>query len=378
LLDDCAGVLWRIEDHEPLTERPWAAEYAEARVAAIAADAEAAVSDGVWPLHPLDDEADGDAFTTLYLGGAGVLWALHDLGSRLGLAELATRAIERYRVSPDFGKAQHRSSWWMGETGLLVLAARVKSPAADLDRLRGLIHANRHHPTWELMWGSPGSMLAARASGLDSEWVESASLLLARWEAETDLWTQDLYGRTARLLGPAHGFAGNVHALRGYIPDELLRQRVTRALESTAMREGRLVNWPPVAGAPAGRDRIRVQWCHGAPGIIATVGDLMPIDLALAGGELVWEAGPLRKGPGLCHGTAGNGYALLKLFSLTSDELWLERARRFAMHAIEQVQRQHEQFGRGRYTLWTGDIGVAHYLRACVQATSSIPTIDMV
>jgi hypothetical protein len=290
---------------------------------------------------------------------------------------LATRAIERYRASPDFGEAQHSPSWWMGETGLLVLAARVTSPAADLDRLRALIHANREHPTWELMWGSPGSMLAARASGLATAWAESASLLLARWEEETDLWTQDLYGRTARLLGPAHGFAGNVHALRGYISDQRLRERVTRALESTALRERRLVNWPPVAGSPPRRDRIRVQWCHGAPGIIATVGDLMPIELALAGGELVWEAGPLRKGPGLCHGTVGNGYTFLKLFSLTGDELWLERARRFAMHAIGQVQRQRKHFGRGRYTLWTGDIGVAHYLRACTQGTTVIPTIDV-
>jgi lantibiotic modifying enzyme len=54
----------------------------------------------------------------------------------------------------------------------------------------------------------------------------------------------------------------------------------------------------------------------------------------LAGGELTWRAGPLVKGAGLCHGTAGNGYAFLKLFARTGDERWLERARRFAMHAI--------------------------------------------
>jgi len=33
------------------------------------------------------------------------------------------------------------------------------------------------------------------------------------------------------------------------------------------------------------------------------------------------------KGAGICHGTAGNGYALLKTFERTGDELWLERAR---------------------------------------------------
>ncbi len=34
----------------------------------------------------------------------------------------------------------------------------------------------------------------------------------------------------------------------------------------------------------------------------------------------------------------------------------MERARRFAMHAVEQVERERAARGRRRYTLWTGDI----------------------
>ena len=36
------------------------------------------------------------------------------------------------------------------------------------------------------------------------------------------------------------------------------------------------------------------------------------------------EAGPLRKGAGLCHGTAGNGCAFLALHARTGDERWLD------------------------------------------------------
>ena len=77
---------------------------------------------------------------------------------------------------------------------------------------------------------------------------------------------------------------------------------------------------------------IRTQWCHGAPGMVATLTGIAPHDdaftrLLVAGGELTWEAGPLRKGPTLCHGTAGNGLAFLALFERTGDERWLERAR---------------------------------------------------
>ena len=370
-------MLWRAEEHEAVTERAWDATLAGDAIREIVADAEAAEQGGVWPGHPLDDLGEADLLCSLYLGSAGMTWALWKLGSALDCSGVVAAVLDRYRATPDFGTEAHAPSLWMGETGLLVLADRTGSHAADMGRLSELVRQNRGHPTWELMWGSPGTMLAARACGLQHEWAQSAEQLYAQWDEATDMWTHDLYGQVRPFLGPAHGFAGNVHALRDFVDDDILRARVTRLLTRTAEREDGLVNWPPM-------DRpwrelassIRVQWCHGAPGLITTLGDLMPLDLAIGGGELTWRAGPLRKGPGLCHGTAGNGFAFLRLYDLTGDALWLGRARRFAMHAIDQVSRERAQLGRGRYTLWTGDIGVAIYLRACVDAVSDFPTID--
>ena len=48
------------------------------------------------------------------------------------------------------------------------------------------------------------------------------------------------------------------------------------------------------------------------------------------------------------------------------------------MHAVEQVARQRDALGRGRYTLWTGDVGVALYLRACLHGDAAFPTIDAI
>jgi len=79
-----------------------------------------------------------------------------------------------------------------------------------------------------------------------------------------------------------------------------------------------------------------------------------------------------RYGAAICHGTAGNGYALLKTFERTGDERWLDRARRFATHALEQVERR----GRGRYSLWTGDVGVALYAADCLEARAAYPILD--
>lgn len=171
-------------------------------------------------------------------------------------------------------------------------------------------------------------------------------------------------GHVAQYLGPAHGFAGNVHALRGFLDDDELRRRIEPVLREHAVWDGDAVNWPPVVGMEPNR----VQWCHGAPGIVSTLGDLLPEDLLAAGAETTWRAGPLEKGPGLCHGTGGNGYALLKTYEVTGEERWLERARSFGMAALDQLQ--------DRYSLMTGDIGAALYLQSCLEADARFPILD--
>jgi lantibiotic modifying enzyme len=169
----------------------------------------------------------------------------------------------------------------------------------------------------------------------------------------------------AQYLGPAHGFAGNVHALRGFLADDELRRRIEPVLREHAVRDGDAVNWPPGPGHPPDR----VQWCHGAPGIVSTLGDLLPEDLLLGGAETTWRYGPHEKGPGLCHGTAGNGYALLKTYGVTGDERWLERALAFADAAL--AHRQH------RHSLFTGDIGAALFAQACLDRDPAFPILDV-
>ena len=199
---------------------------------------------------------------------------------------------------------------------------------------------------------------------------------------DCDLWTQDLYGKTGPLLGAAHGFAGNVFAYfraAHFLPKadaESVLRRAIRTLQGTAHIQDDVANWSVLPGA----ERFLVQWCHGAPGIITSFGrapaDEDLDDLLTKGGELIWRAGPLRKGSNLCHGTAGNGAAMLTLFSRTGDAKWLDRARRFAMHSIGQVAESRKTYGQGRYSLWTGDLGVAVYLWQCSNGISGMPSLD--
>jgi hypothetical protein len=368
-------VIYDAEAHEPLTGTAWDEARIRDRIASIVEDAERSLRDGSWPNHPLDDDEEPrlpEGLATVYLGSAGMLWALHRLGSKLDLAVLVEAALRRYRERPDW--EEDVPSLLMGESGILLVAKAVGG-AFERERLRERIVENERNPTWELMWGSPGTMLAARAAGFAADYERSAAILLAEWESAGDgIWTQDMYGKMTQYMGPVHGFAGSVHALRGYLSDDELRRRSEGPLRTMAVAEDGLVNWLSYVGAERPN---REQWCHGAPGMITTLGDLMPRDLFLGGAELTWCAGPLAKGPGLCHGTAGNGYALLRAHALTGGREWLDRARRFAVHALEQVDSAREQHRQGRFTLFTGDVGAALFAQSCLEVDPRFPLLDV-
>jgi len=198
---------------------------------------------------------------------------------------------------------------------------------------------------------------------------------------------QELYGRRTSYLDAVHGFAGAVAGIvrgRDLLSAEewsAWEQCIENTIARTATVEGEQANWRVflVPGADE-KPRVPVQFCHGAPGFVSCLADLPGSGLEAllrAGGECTWAAGPLVKGANLCHGTGGNGYALLKLFGRTQDERWLDRARAFAMHGIVQCERDAERFGRMHQSLWTGDAGLAVYLWDCIRGVAEFPCLDV-
>ena len=173
-------------------------------IGSIAADAEDAFDDG-WPLHPLDKEDEDDAsarFRTVYLGGAGVVDALRRLAQR-GFVELRRDYVpyleHSLEAEPDFPDEDAERSLWMGETGIRLVLQRLAPSRANLERLSELIAANEQDERCELMWGSPGTILAGRELGLDV----TASIEWLRSQRDTDgLWTQQLAGRSSRHHRP--------------------------------------------------------------------------------------------------------------------------------------------------------------------------------
>jgi hypothetical protein len=397
--------------HEPLAATPWDEAFARGWIARYAEDANAAFSrECLWPTHPRDagkDIADTPC-PMLYFGAAGVIWALDRLAHAGAVeptidfapvvAELEARNIA---LTEPWGYGTH--GLLMGNSGIRLLQYRLASDrgaadtaAAVANALAAGVAANAGHPSQELLWGVPATMHAALTmhewTG-EARWAElyraDADALwqtfLPADEATCRLWTQALWGRKQKMTGAGHGFAGNASALirgRALLPDDARARwedAIVETVHATAQRDGPLANWIPEVPSARTPPKFLVQWCHGAPGVVTSLARLPDPrldELLAAAAELTWVAGPLEKGAGLCHGTAGNGYAFLKLYRRSGGDVWLDRARAFAMHAMAQCDRMAAEHGQRRHSLWTGDAGVACYVWSCIEGDDLLPNLD--
>ena len=309
--------------HRALTHDAWSEFAARAAIEEIAADATAQFHpDTFWPGHPSDDGA-GDGATSVYMGAAGVMWAL-DYLRRIGatrvaedfrqvlpkLLERTTAAFERNSPT-DYAK---HGSLLFGDMGAALVAMRLAPTPILADLVHTRAEANVGLPIRELMWGMPGSMVAAihmDEMTHEPRWRGLFEMHATRLFADLEdtpqgrLWTQDLYGANDRWLGPVHGFAGNViPLLRGWdwlTPSQQahVAEFVPKTLAANAWRSEIGATW----GARSKREKppTLCQHCHGAPGMVTTFADAPfatpEFDaLLLDAGRFTWAAGPLTKG----------------------------------------------------------------------------------
>lgn len=395
-------MLFSPERHESLTTEAWNEDRARSLLHRIVRDTEARFQPATfWPSHT-NDSADASPAYMLYFGACGVLWALKYLQS-VGAADLQ-RDYASYAPSlllPNRQSMGHHNdpafgAYLMGDTSIQMLDYWYRPTTTTAAEIHRLLAATITHPSRELMWGAPGTLLAAlfmHQHTRDPRWAdlyrETARQLWSQleWSSEFNCqyWTQDLYGRQCTYLDAVHGFVATAAPLiqgRDLLDASewtAWQQCIARTTRQTAEWDGPLANWRAQLSAPTGGPKL-VQFCHGAPGFVICLADFPDTsldDLLLAGAETTWQAGPLRKGSNLCHGTGGNGYAFLKLFRRFNDAKWLDRARAFAMHGIAQTEADLAAFGQMRYSLWTGDLGFAIYLWDCIHGGDRFPTLDV-
>lgn len=386
-------MLYNKERHEKLTDNKWNKEKA---VEVIDEIFNKTINDlteeKLW--ERITESGESKYLTTQYVGASGTLIGLRRIAKFKNInlpvdeQQLIDRILKEYY---DSHTSEDRApSLFLGESVILYLKYLITQDTEILNRLYEVIDNNTNNPVNEALWGSPGTMLLAlevyKSTG-EEKWKElflkSSDYLNSEWHIHEELgypiWTQDLYGEITHYVGAAHGFFGNVYPLLAGLDcmsPESKRSILDKTTETTiksCVREGELANWPALFDREVPKKL--VQWCHGAPGVITSLTPY-PVDhntevesLLKAAGELIWEAGPLTKKVGICHGTDGNGFAFLKLFERTQENKWLDRAKAFAMHAMGQR--------RNDYSLWCGDIGFACYLASCCDLDSKIPGLEV-
>jgi hypothetical protein len=305
----------------------------------------------------------------VYSGLLGALWGAHYI-ERHGLVQtgldyigLGRRLHDAFLAMPD---RERNDCPFFGEIGHLMFRGLVERDGAHADRAFALIEAGYRNDIDELFWGAPAFAAACLRFGEiqpQPRWArlfyDIANYLWRRLDCDASggarVWRQNLDGVCVAHLGAAHGFAGAAGILlqgADMLPPTL-RDEIVRVSRDT---------------------------CHGSPGIVASMyrSHAYPTDPLLeAAAASTWRAGPLAKARGgLCHGTAGNGYAFLVAHQRAVPGPWLERAQAFAAHGMARSRAERAAHGSYKVALWTGDVGTAVFALDCLLESPGLLTLD--
>ncbi|KAA8491686.1 LanC-like protein 3-like [Porphyridium purpureum] len=242
----------------------------------------------------------------------------------------------------------------------------------------------------ETLYGRAGTLDALRLA------PSTPKSLISRLAAELLAAGPEYSWHGKTYLGAAHGLCGIAHSLIATY-DEVLDVRPPEAVHSMIDRIADLVlaHHGAFPSRPDGSVRL-TQWCHGSPGALLCLMRACRAAQLFSGSES--SASPQRwlqaarlaadhvaasdpfcraKGVGLCHGAAGNGWALLSLarspWGTPSDE---ERVRHFARAIVDDAPRLGLD---DPHSLFNGRGGRVCFLAAVLNETwMGFPAVDSV
>lgn len=326
-------------------------------------------------------------------GAAGLAYALMRIAQRrddgemlaaaevwAGMAASAVIAAPREALScPEMDLAAEvvgEVSLFHAAPGVHCVRALIAQACGDEEQ-RGLAveefvqAAARREPWLELAFGSAGALVGCAilldAGGASEEGAmlrDTGDALSHRIMSEQRA-LGDLATATGLLgaVGAAHGWTGILYALllwaRSSGSAPAVEERLVE-LAALARPCGRGLTWPVKTGPHAGGDGLRASWCNGAAGMThlwslahEIYGDAKYAELARGAAWTAYEA-PTGGGD-LCCGLAGRAYAALRLFRLSGDELWVDRAWDLAERAARDIRAQPQRPN----SLYKGELGLA-------------------
>ncbi|EPT31253.1 lanthionine synthetase C family protein [Toxoplasma gondii TgCatPRC2] len=340
--------------------------------------------------------------STVYVGSPGIAYAFLKLATiQTGDQKQASLDTAQKLLSPDVVEAgveqarRHRSlgpSLLCGPAGLFVVQALLGwqqgLPFASQSAVfQGAVQSYKQYFDYavheldsdEWLYGragylygclflnflAPGSVSEAKIKQLSMKMLESGEAYGRRTGASPLLYSW----HDREYLGAAHGVMGIVYMLMLVEPirnDPNAMRLVKGTLEWLLTLETKHHNWPAVRGET---DDYLCHFCHGATGAVFAFGLGSIVfnnrefqKAALRAATCVWKYGLLKKGPGICHGISGSGYALLMAYKLTRDPIWLDRAADFALKMFDEKLQADSRVPDNPFSLFEGLSGAICFL----------------
>jgi len=176
-------------------------------------------------------------------------------------------------------------------------------------------------------------------------------------------------------LGMAHGLTGILLALLNepsVVSNPETIQQVKQSIDfiyQTQEDNGNFVPSTDELTHKGPQEHELVDWGNGAPGVIHLMGKAYQVfkedkylGSCVRAADLIWRRGLLKKGPGLCHGVAGNGYAFLMMYRLTGDPKYYHRAIQFAHFIFTRDFELNSRVPDEPWSLFEGWAGVVCFL----------------
>ncbi|XP_028657110.1 lanC-like protein 3 [Erpetoichthys calabaricus] len=342
----------------------------------------------------------------LYDGPAGVAYMLYYVSEcprfisyKESYLKLAKQIIDVYvRYVDNESDVNMRAAFLLGGAGIYAVAAMIYKAMGLADFVKPL---TKFRNLWEvcapitflecgsdeLFVGRAGYLCAAlvlkQKLGIEvlspdqikaiCQTITESGMQYAKKKRKPFPLMYSYYG--TEYLGAAHGLSSILQMLLSY--NEYLpavdRELVWQSMDFL-MNQEQNCNWPAELGEIIQRENELVHWCHGAPGITylfakAYLINKKPryLDTCVRCGELAWQKGLLKKGPGICHGVAGSGYVFLLLYRLTGNTKYVYRAQRFAEFLFSDEFKTGSNNVESIYSLFEGLSGTVCFLVDLIQ-----------
>lgn len=365
---------------------------------------------------PLAENCEG----AVYVGGAGIAYAFYHVAQSglfedkrehfLNIAEKYIKTSLREISLNDPGHNGIGASLLLGHAGIYLVASLIYE-ALGLHNLRnenvqGFFNMHKYcipinffpHGSDEFFVGRAGYLAACYMINkrfgraivtsditlpLCNTIIESGRRTSNRYNHESPL-TYMYYDKP--YLGAGHGMSAILLMLLNFPtcyslkPD--VEEDIKLSVDFVLKCEENDGNYPPIPGDARDDWNTLVHWCHGATGVMYLLAKSYMVwkeekylQATLRCGDLLWKKGLLRKGPGICHGIAGSGYAFLLLYRLTHDEKHLRRARQFAAFMQTEEFKANSRVPDAPYSLFEGIAGTACFLSDLISPDDGYPGV---